>query len=114
MGTRFGRRAADGTFEYHDSMEELQGAEQSENSGARAVLFGLAGLLIGGFLTYTALRTFGAMDWPKWCRFVLVIAGGGVSAYVLAKLADLIWNVFLALVALAIVWGIGTLIWNAV
>lgn len=45
MGTRFGRRAADGTFEYHDSRESLVAAKRSENSDARAGLFGFIGLL---------------------------------------------------------------------
>lgn len=32
MGTRFGRRAADGTYEYHDSKESLVAAERRDNS----------------------------------------------------------------------------------
>lgn len=51
MGTRFGRRAADGTYEYHDSKESLVAAERRDNSDARAGLFGLIGLLVGGVLT---------------------------------------------------------------
>lgn len=34
MGTRIGRRSADGTFEYHDNKESLIAAERSENSDA--------------------------------------------------------------------------------
>ena len=55
MATRYGRRAADGTFEYHDSRESMIVAEGRENSDARAGLFGLIGLLVGGVLTYVAL-----------------------------------------------------------
>ena len=51
MATRFGRRAADGTFEYHDSRESMIVAEGRENNDARAGLFGLIGLLVGGVLT---------------------------------------------------------------
>jgi hypothetical protein len=54
MGTRFGRRAADGTSEYHDSKESLVAAERRDNSDARAGLFGLIGLLVGGVLTYVS------------------------------------------------------------
>ena len=100
MGTRFGRRAADGTYEYHDS------------SDARAGLFGLIGLLVGGVLTYIVLIKVGT-DWPKWLRFGLVIAGAGGLAYILAKFADLIWNIILSLVLLAVLWGLGSWLWKA-
>ena len=113
MGTRFGRRAADGTYEYHDSKESLVAAERRDNSDARAGLFGLIGLLVGGVLTYVSLLKVG-MDWPKWLRFGLVVVGAGGSAYVLAKLADLIWNIILTLVLLGVLYGIGSLIWKAV
>ena len=45
MATRFGRRAADGTFEYRDSRESMIAAEGRENSDARAGLFGLIGVV---------------------------------------------------------------------
>jgi hypothetical protein len=60
--------------EYHDSKESLVAAERRDNSDARAGLFGLIGLLVGGVLTYVSLFKVG-MDWPKWLRFGLVIAG---------------------------------------
>lgn len=113
MATRFGRRAADGTYEYHDSRESMIAAEGRENSDTRAGLFGLIGLLVGGVLTYVALLKFG-MEWPKWLRFGLVIAGGGSLAYVLAKFADILWQIILTLVFLGIVWGVGSLIWSLV
>lgn len=112
MGTRFGRRAADGTFEYHDSKESLVAAERRDSSDARSGLFGLIGLLVGGVLTYIVLIKVGT-DWPKWLRFGLVIAGAGGLAYVLAKFADLIWNIILSLVLLAVLWGIGSWLWKA-
>jgi Kef-type K+ transport system membrane component KefB len=111
MGTRFGRRAADGIFELHDSKESLAAAERRDNSDVRASLFGLIGLLVGGVLTYVAVLKFG-MDWPKWLRFGLVIAGGGGLAYVLAKFADLLWEIILSFVLLAIVWGVGSWLWR--
>lgn len=107
MSTRFGRRAADGTFEYHGSKESLIAAQRRENSETRSGLFGLIGLLIGGVLTYVALLKFGA-EWPKWLRFGLVIAGGGGLAYILAKFADIIWGILMSLLLLAILWGVGS------
>lgn len=112
MGTRFGRRAADGTFEYHDSKESLIAAERRDNSDARSGFFGLIGLLVGGVLTYVALLKVG-MHLPKWLRFGLVIIGGGGLAYVLAKFADLIWNIILSLVLLAVLWGLGAWLWKS-
>ena len=111
MATRYGRRAADGTFEYHDSRESLNAAKGRENSEDRAFIFGLIGLLVGGVLTYVALLKYG-VTWPKWLRFGLVIAGGGSVAYVLAKFADIIWQIILTLILLAVVWGIGSWIWG--
>ena len=114
MSTRFGRSAADGTYEYHDSKESLVASERRENSESRASLFGFIGLLIGGVLTYVALLKLGGMAWPKWLRFILVIAGGGTLAFVLARFANLIWNIILTIVLLLVVWGIGSLIWKTV
>ena len=113
MGTRYGRRAADGTFEYHDSKESVNAAEQRENAEARSGLFGLIGLLVGGVLTYVALLKLGGMTWPKWLRFGLVVAGGGALAFVMAKFADLIWNIILSIVLLSVVWWLATLLWKA-
>lgn len=64
-------------------------------------------------LTYLVLMKVGT-DWPRWLRFGLVVVGAGGLAYVLAKLADLIWNVILTLVLLGVLYGICLLIWNAV
>lgn len=88
-------------------------AKRSEDSDTRAGLFGLIGLLVGGMLTYIVLIKVGA-DWPKWLRFGLVVVGASGSAYVLAKLADLIWNIIVTLVLLGVLYGIGSLIWQAV
>src|ERR1041384_8081495 len=96
MGTRFGRRAADGTYEYHDSRESLDEAERAEravldeeSNAGFAFLFGVIGLLVGGVLTRAALLKYG-IDWPKEVRFGLVIAGAGVLAYLLAKFGKIL------------------------
>jgi hypothetical protein len=111
MGTRFGRRAADGTYEYHDSKESLVAAERRDSSDARSGLFGLIGLLVGGVLTYIVLIKVGT-DWPKWLRFGLVVAGAGGLAYVLAKFADLHLEHH-PQPRPAGLWGIGSWIWKA-
>ena len=81
--------------------------------GRRAGLFGFIGLLVGGVLAYVVLLKLGT-DWPKWLRFGLVVVGAGGAAYVLAKLADLIWSIILTLVLLGILYGIGSWIWKVV
>lgn len=118
MATRYGRRAADGTFEYHDSKESLQEAvereERESNEKFRedlAGLFGLIGLIAGGWIAYSMLGKFGA-EWPKWLRFALVIAGGGTLAYVLAKLTGIICNTIKFCISLAILSGMGLLLWS--
>jgi cation transport ATPase len=113
MSTRFGRRTADSTFEYHDSKESLDTARRREHSETRASLFGFIGLVAGGLVAYFALLKIGA-DLPKWLRFSLVLASAGVLAFVLAKWADLIWNIVLSMLLLAVLWGIGSWIWRVV
>ncbi len=113
MRTRYSRRVDADTYEYHDSKESLDEAVRIEFSEARAGLFGLAGLLIGGVLTYFWLLKHGT-DLPKWIRFGLLFVGAGGAAYVLAKLADLIWNVIIAIILISILYGIASLLWKAI
>lgn len=113
MSTRYGRRAADGTLEYHDSKETLIAAERRESSESRAGFFGLIGLLLGGVLTYVAILKLGVMDWPKWLRLSCIVLGAGVGAFTLSKLADLIWSVIQFLIGIAVLYGIGSILWNA-
>jgi hypothetical protein len=89
-------------------------AIRRENSEDRAGLFGFVGLLVGGILTYTAFHKLGGMDLPKWLRFSGVVVGAGVGAFILAKLADIIWGLIMTVVLLGIIYGIGTLVWHTV
>lgn len=111
MATRYGRRTASGIFEYHDTAESLNQAVRRENGAARAGLFGLAGLLIGGVLSFVLVTKFG--DLPKWLRFGAVIMGAGIGAYVLAKLSDLLWNLIVIAMFVTLVGSIGSCIWRA-
>ena len=113
MGTRFGRRTSDGDFEYHDDKESLEAAKALESSRERAGCFGIIGLIAGGVLAYLLLQKFG-MAWPKWLRFALVISGAGVLAFVLVKLADLIWAAFFTMLAASILYWLGSILWNLV
>lgn len=114
MGTRFGRRNADGVYEYHDSKESLIAAKRREESDGRSFLFGVIGLLVGGVFAYVAFLKFGGADWPKFIRFTGVILGAVFGAYVLAKFADFIWNILLFVVGMSILFGIGSVIWKAI
>ncbi|OZI16371.1 hypothetical protein CAL18_16675 [Bordetella genomosp. 7] len=114
MGTRYGRRRSDGTYEYHDSEASLKAAKRQENQRARAGFFGLVGLAVGGWLAYLGLQYAGAADWPKWTRFAGVLAGAGFCAVLFSMLAEVIWKLMAGLLVLAILTVIGTSIWQAV
>lgn len=113
MATRYGRRASDGTFEYHSDRGSLVAAVERERSKERAFLFGLVGLFIGGFIAYGFVRTHGVQTWSKWGKFVCIMGSAGLGAYVFAKLADLIWNLILVALLVGIVVGIGAIIWRS-
>lgn len=114
MATRYGRRRRDGTYEYHDSEASLQAAKRQEGREARAGFFGFVGLLIGGWLAYLGLQYIGAADWPKWTRFVGVLVGAGVCATLFFKLAEVVWKLFVALLAIVLLLAIGLFLWKSV
>lgn len=114
MGTRYGRRSADGNFEYHDSEASLRAAEQKENSDSRSFFFGLIGLIAGGVLSYLLIHHYGGADLPKLLRFAIVIGGGIGLAWLLARLADIIWFTIVSVLALTVLWLIGSAIWDAI
>lgn len=113
MATRYGRRIADGTYEYHDSRASLDAARERESRSDRAGLFGLIGFLIGGLLTYFFVHKW-SVDWPKWLHFGLVIGGAGISAYILAWLAEWIWDAVRILLLLGLLYGLGHFLWQAI
>lgn len=48
MGTRYGRRASDGTTEYYDSKAEMFAAADRESDRRTANIFTVIGVLLGG------------------------------------------------------------------
>ena len=113
MAKRFGYRIDDDTVEYFDNRQDLENAKQQTRSGLCAFLFGVLGLLIGGFLAYLFLLKNG-LEWHKWLRFGLVLGSAGGMAWLLAKLADFIVALILLAIAGAVIYGIGSVIWKAV
>ncbi len=113
MATRFSRRTSQGNWEHHDDAASRDAAVQRENRSDRSSLFGLLGLLIFGVITWLVVMKHGA-DWPKWLRFGTVLAGAGVGAFVLSRLAELIWKLIVLAFGLALLYGIVALIWKAV
>ncbi|AXA91609.1 hypothetical protein DPH57_10895 [Massilia sp. YMA4] len=86
-------------------------AQQRESSAANAAVFGIIGMIAGGIISYVLLHEFGA-ELPRLVRFVLLIAGAGGTAWLLARLA----NIIVVVIGLAF-WGaivlmIGSLIWK--
>lgn len=114
MGTRYSRRSASGSYEYHDSKESVRAAQQEEDSAGRSFFFGFIGLIAGGVLSYVLIQQFGGAELPKALRFAIVIAGGAGTAWLLARLADLIWFTIMSVLALAVLWLIGSAIWEVV
>jgi len=112
MAPRYGRCFADGTYEYHDSRSSLDAARERDSRSDRAGLFGLVGFLVGGLLTYFFVHKWG-VDWPKWLRFGLVIGGAGISAFVLGRLAEWIWDAVRILLFLGLLYGLGQFLWQA-
>ncbi|CAB3727467.1 hypothetical protein [Trinickia soli] len=84
MGTRYGRRAHDGTTEYYDSKKELVAAADREVLARMANFFTVIGLVAGGVISYHFLHHSSAVAWPKLAR-ALVIAGSSVGAALLLR-----------------------------
>lgn len=112
--TRYSRRTAGGNLEYHDSAASMNASARSEESANRAFIFGVLGFIAGGVLTWFAIIHFGGIDWPKWIRFVLVLAGAAVSATVLSILADIIMMLISIAFGFGVIGFIGWIIWKLV
>lgn len=113
MGTRYGRKASDGTTEYYDSREQLHEAAGHEFEAQLTIWFGVAGLLLGAYVAYALLGHF-ADSLPKIIRFSLVVAAACGCAYLLARLATIIFSIAMLLLGLLMLAGIGTIVWKIV
>ncbi|MEY4563608.1 MAG: hypothetical protein RLZZ618_2885 [Pseudomonadota bacterium] len=114
MSTRYGRRAADGTLEYHDNEASMREAQWLEQSAWRAKRCARIGFVLGGLLVFIALHRYGGADWPKALRFGLVLAGAGGLSFAMFKLANFVWSMAFALIALLVVQWVGRLVWSLV
>ncbi|CAN0639458.1 hypothetical protein [Burkholderia cepacia] len=83
MGTRYGRRAHDGTTEYYDSKKELVAAADREMLARMANFFTVVGLLAGGGAAYYFLHHGSAAAWPKLVRAFIIVGSSVGSALVL-------------------------------
>ena len=114
MGTRFGRRVANGTTEYYDSRQQLDEAVERERKEGEKAFFGFLGVAIGGIGAYALIHIAGFDHWAKFLRFALVIAGAGLTSYVMVKCSSALINIFSFLVGAAVLFGIGALVWHFV
>lgn len=112
MAKRFGRHAMNGTMEYYDTYEELRAAQQREYARFRTVCFGIIGLIVGGMLAYVLLQWM-QVD-SKLVRFAGVIVSVWFCGVFGASLSALLWTILKWALSLAVIVGIGLLIWVAV
>ena len=112
MTKRYGRHALNGTTRYYDNYEELCAEQQQENQGIRAVLFGIAGLIAGGILTYMLLQRMHVDS--RIIRFAGVMAGVWFGCILAAALSELLWTILKWTLALTAIIVIGGFIYFAV
>jgi len=112
MAMRYSRRRADGLVEYSDSKEQLAASASQESEDSRQGCFALVGLVLGALVTLIFLHAH-AMGLPRFVRLLLIIAAGVGCAFVLAGSATWIARLFWFAVGLAVLTGIGLLIWRA-
>lgn len=113
MGTRYGRKASDGTTEYYDSKEDLLRASQAESEEKLRAFLGFFGLLMGGFIAYMYLRPY-ADRLPQALRFLIVLSSSGASCYLLARFAVHIVTAIFLIIGLALLVAFVGFIWDVV
>ncbi|MET4163113.1 hypothetical protein ABIE61_002976 [Marinobacterium sp. MBR-111] len=118
MGTRYGRRASDGTYEYYDNKDILLEAkerdERKARSEARAEAYGIFGFFACGVLAYLGFWYFDGADLPKWLRFSSIVASCCLGAFIFAKLADFLSMLISIVFLVAILGAIGFFVWSVV
>ena len=112
MARRFSRRRVDGLVEYSASLDELEASAAREDQALRGP-FRLIGLLLGAAGAYGLVKLCGA-DWPKLLRFIAVLIGACSVAFVFARLAVALRTMLSIAIAVAVLGGIGYLVWKRV
>lgn len=113
MARRYSRRRVDGIVEYSESLDELEASAVREGEQALRGTYRLIGLLLGAAGTYVLLKLYGA-DWPKITRFIALLVGACSGAFVFARLAVALRMMLSIAVAVAVLGGIGYLVWKMV
>jgi len=112
MGTRYGRRARDGTTEYYDSKAELVAAANRETAARMANIFTVIGLIGGGVLAYNLLHRTGASGWPKSIRFTLLGGSAVVFGLVLRVLGRYVLILLAVLLVGSLFLNLGRWLWH--
>lgn len=112
MGTRYGRRAHDGTTEYYDSKEELVVAADREVLARMANFFTVVGLLVGGLVAYYFLHRNGAMAWPKPVRVLVIVGSAASSALLLRTIGRYLFMLAAVLFLVGLSFTIGRWLWH--
>ena len=113
MARRYSRRRVDGIVEYSESLGELEASAVHEDEQALRGAFRLVGLLLGAAVTYGLVKLYGA-DWPKLVRFIAVFVGSCLVAFVFARLAVPLRMILSIATTVAVLGGIGYLVWKLV
>ncbi len=112
MGTRYGRRARDGTTEYYDSKTELVAAANREAAARMANIFTVVGVIVGGVLAYHLLHRTGALGWPKAIRFIFLGGSAVVSGLVLRVLGRYVLMLLTVLLVGSLLLNLGRWLWH--
>ena len=112
MGTRYGRRARDGTTEYYDSKDALVAAAEREEAARMANFFTAIGLLAGGVAAYYLLHRTGAAMWPKPGRVFVVVGSAVGSALLLRTVGRYLIMLVVMLLLVGLLLTIGRWLWQ--
>ncbi|HEX7893880.1 MAG TPA: hypothetical protein VF447_06795 [Terriglobales bacterium] len=112
MGTRYGRRAGDGTTEYYDSKAALVAAANRESAARMANFFALIGLVAGGAIAYYFLHHTSALAWPKAVRALILVASVAVGAFLLRVMGRYLLMLFALLFLIGTLMSVGKWIWH--
>lgn len=110
--TRYTERFKDGTSVHYDSADDLAAAQQARFNDSVQGWFAFGGLIIGGFIAYSFTNAV-IPDWPKFIKFIIVILSAVGLSVLLSRVAVVVFNIAAAIFGIAVLVGIGSLIWKA-